>query len=163
MAQRIQQMGNVPYAQEAMMFSSLKQGLGAMSPPNQGMSQQQDGGLASKPGANSQMQRSADLAMQNVQQNAISAAPQAQVAMRGQGIKQSTEINTAETAEKQYMNRKLADTMDMMELGEGMNRLNYEMGDPVRAAQFENNIAVSRAQGNSPELSQLMVEANRYG
>lgn len=161
MAQRIQEMSSVPYAQEAMMFSSLKQGLGSMSPPNQGMSNGMDGGLLSKANANAQMQRNADYALQDVQQNAISAAPQAQAAMRGQMIKQETEMGTADSAEKQYMNRYIANVMDANELTKGMTALNAEMDGP-RRDQFINNIAISNAQGKSPELQQLTAEANRY-
>lgn len=161
MAQRIQQMGEVPYARESMTFSSLQQGLGAMSPPNQGMSNMMDGGLSSKPNANAQVQRQADLQLQNIQQNTMSAASQSVAGMQGQLIKEETEMATAESAQKQFMNRYLANVMDANELTKGMTALNAQMDGPNRM-QFMQNIEISKAMGESPDLGALVAEANQY-
>ena len=112
MAQRIQQMGEAPYAREAMQFSSMQQGLGAMTPPNQGMTNMMDGGMASKPGANAQLQRQGDLKLQNIQQNTISAIPQQVAASQGMQTKMMAETSSVESATAQYRDMAKANVMD---------------------------------------------------
>lgn len=162
MAQRIQQMGEAPYAREAMQFSSMKQGLGAMTPPNQGMTNMMDGGMASKPGANAQLQRQGDLKLQNIQQNTISAIPQQVAASQGMQTKMMAETSTVENAAAQYRDMAKANVMDAYQLTKGMENLNAEM-DRIGPEQFEMNIAISKRMGESPELAALDVEANQYG
>ena len=162
MAQRIQQMGEAPYAREAMQFSSMQQGLGAMTPPNQGMRNGDDGGMASKPGANSQLQRQGDLKLQNIQQNTISAIPQQVAASQGMQTKMMAEGATAESAAVQYRDSAKASVMDAYQLTKGMENLNAEI-DRIGPEQFEMNIAVSKRMGESPDLGSLIAEANQYG
>ena len=165
MAQRISQLPNeaIPYAQEALGMSSLKRGLGMMNNPNAGMKNQMDGGAFSKPYANAQEQRNAELAMQNVQQNAISARPQANAQAAGQVRKGLTEQSTEEMKAHNYAEANKAFYLEQMG-GQGVMKLNSIMESPERQ-KFVNDIAVSSAmhqEGKAPELGQLTAEANRY-
>ena len=170
MAQRISPFSqipseSIPYAQEALQMSSAKRGLGAMTLPNAGMSNAMDGGAYSSPHANAQEQRNAELALQNVQQNAISARPQAQAQGAGQVRKQMVDMSTQESHAQQFMNQNLANKIEQSPTrGSGIMTLNSIMESPARA-KFENDIAVSAAmhqEGQAPELGQLTAEANRY-
>jgi hypothetical protein len=167
MAQRISQIPSeaIPYAQEALPMASLKRGLGGMTLPNAGMVNSMDGGAFSKPGANAQVQRNSELAMQNFNQNAISARPQAQAQGAGQVRKQLVDMSTAQSQEQQHLNQFMANEMEKRGMGQDIMRLNSIMESPERA-KFENDIAVSSAmhqQGRAPELGQMIAEANRYG
>ncbi len=162
MAQRIEQMNAPNYAREAMQFSSMQQGLGAMTPPNQGMTNMLDGGMASKPGANAQLQRQGDLKLQNITQNTISAVPQAIAAEQGMQTKMMTEASSAESADIQFRDAYKANVMDAYQLTKGMENLNAEI-DRIGPEQFEMNIAVSKRMGESPDLGSLIAEANQYG
>lgn len=167
MAQRISQIPSeaIPYAQEALPMASVKRGLGAMTLPNAGMVNSMDGGAFSKPGANAQVQRNAELAMQNESQNAISARPQALAQGAGQVRKQMVDMSTEQSMTQQYLNQNLANVIEQSpSRGSGIMTLNSIMESPERA-KFENDIAVSSAmhqQGRAPELGQMIVEANRY-
>ena len=167
MAQRISQLPSeaIPYAQEALPYSSLKRGLGSMNQVNAGMSNQQDGGNFSKPYANAQEQRNRELAMQDARQNGITAQPQAVVAATGQARKQMTEMSSQDSRSKQYMNHKLADQVEQLSsAGQSIRKLNGLMTGPYADA-FKNDIAVSTAmyqKGQAPELGQLKAEADRY-
>ena len=143
MAQRIQQMGEIPYAREAMQFSSLQQGLGAMTPPNQGMTNMDDGGMTSKPYANNQLQRQGDLQRQNIQQNTMTAIPQQVAAHQGMQTKMMAEMSSAESADIQYRDAFKANVMDAYQLTKGMENLNAEI-DRIGPEQFEMNIAISK-------------------
>ena len=146
-------------------MSSAKRGLGAMTLPNAGMSNAMDGGAYSSPHANAQEQRNAELALQNVQQNAISARPQAQAQGAGQVRKQMVDMSTQESHAQQFMNQNLANKIEQSPTrGSGIMTLNSIMESPARA-KFENDIAVSAAmhqEGRAPELGQMTAEANRY-
>ena len=167
MAQRISQIPSeaIPYAQEALPMASVKRGLGGMTLPNAGMVNSMDGGAFSKPGANAQMQRNAELSLQNQQQNAISARPQAQAQGAGQVRKQMVDMSTAQSHEQQFLNQHLANRIEQSpSRGSGIMTLNSIMESPMRA-KFENDIAVSQAmhqEGKAPELGQMIAEANRY-
>ena len=60
MPQQIRSGEGVPYAREALPFSSLQRDLGRMNPPNAGVSNMMDGGNFSKPYTNAQDQRNAE-------------------------------------------------------------------------------------------------------
>ena len=167
MAQRISQLPSeaIPYAQEALPYSSLKRGLGSMNQVNAGMNNQQDGGNFSKPYANAQEQRNRELAMQDARQNGITAQPQAVVAATGQARKQMTEMASQDSRAKQFMNVELANQLEQSSSGgASIKRLNGLMEGPYRDS-FMNDIAVSTAmyqKGQAPELGQLKAEADRY-
>ncbi len=170
MAQRISPFSqipseSIPYAQEALQMSSAKRGLGAMTLPNAGMSNAMDGGAYSSPHANAQLERNGMLSLQNMQQNAISARPQAQAQGAGQVRKQMVDMSTQDSHTQQYLNQNLANQIEKSATrGSGIMTLNSLMESPARA-KFENDIAVSAAmhqEGRAPELGQMMVEANRY-
>ena len=162
MAQRIQQMGAPEYAREAMQFSSMQQGLGAMTPPNQGMRNADDGGMASKPDANAQIERQNDLRRQSIQQSTISAIPQQLAAYQGMQAKMMAETSTADNAAAMYRDMAKTNVMDAYELTKGMENLNAHR-EEIGPEQFEMNIAISKRMGQSSDLGALIAEANQYG
>ena len=167
MAQRISQIPSeaIPYALEALPVASFKRGIGAMNQPNAGMANSMDGGAYSKPGANPQLEQQFLLAVQNKNQNTISAIPQAQAQGAGQVKKQIVDASTQQSSEQQYLNHFLANKIEQSATGgSGIMTLNSIMESPERA-KFENDIAVSRAmhqEGQAPELGQMTAEINRY-
>jgi len=163
MAQRIQQMPEsaMPYAQQALPYSSTKRGLGAMTLPNPGMKNGMDGGNFSKPYANAQDQRNAELAMQNVRQNNISAQPQALAGASGQARRQLSEQSDQESKAQLFMNMNLANQLEKNSPGGAISQL----ANQPYATKVMNDVAVSQAmyqQGQAPELGQMIQEANRY-
>ena len=165
MAQRIQGMeGGVPYAREALPFSSLNRNIGAMNPPNSGVSNMMDGGNFSKPYANAQDQRNSELSLQNVQQNAITGRNQNIAGSMGEMRAAGTQMDTEKSRAQQYMNQNLALTIDSQAGGGvAIAQLNKVMESPMRE-KFRNDIAVSRAmnqEGAAPELGSMMANANR--
>ena len=163
MAQRIQQMPEsaMPYAQQSLPYSSTARGLGGMTLPNPGMKNQMDGGSFSKPYANAQEQRNAELAMQNARQNNISAQPQALAGAQGQARKQMAELSDQESKAQLKMNSYLSNVIEATSGGGAIKSLaNQPFADKVM-----NDVAVSQAmhqQGQAPELGQMTAEANRY-
>jgi hypothetical protein len=162
MAQRISQMPNeaIPFAQEALPYSSVERGLGAMTLPNAGMKNMQDGGSYTK-FVNPQGQRNQQQQIQNIQQNAIAAAPQQAAAGMGQVTNQLSQQSTAEYQAQIGMNNTIANVMEAT----GNGKATMEMGNPVLRDQRMNDIAVSRAMGSmqAAELGQIQAEAGRYG
>ncbi len=162
MAQRISQMPNeaIPFAQEALPYSSVERGLGAMTLPNAGMKNMQDGGAYTK-FVNPQGQRNQQQQVQNIQQNAIGQqAGMASQAM-GQVTNQMTQQSTAEYKAQMGMNNTIANIMDAT----GNGAATIEMGNPMLKDKRMNDIAVSRAMGSmqAAELGQIQAEAGRYG
>jgi len=162
MAQRITQMPQqaLPATQEAFIGSSVNRGVAAMTQPNSGMKNQQDGGTYTN-FENPQLQRNQMQLMQNIQQNGISAAPQQAAAGIGQVTNQLTQQSTAEYQAQIGMNNTIANIMEAT----GNGKATMEMGNPVLVDKRMNDIAVSRAMGSmqAAELGQLQAEARRYG
>ena len=167
MAQRIQQMPEsaMPYAQQALPYSSTARGLGAMTLPNPGMKNAFDGGNFSKPYANAQDQRNQELAMQNRNQNFISEQPQALAAAAGEARRKLADVSDQENRTQLYMNTKIANTIEDKGLPNGgIMKLNAMLTGPEQE-KTRNQIAVNSAmyqQGQAPELGQMIQEANRY-
>ena len=165
MAQRISDMppGSMPYAREALPYASLQRGTGAMNPPNAGLRNMDDSGAYTKPYMNAQGERNTNLAIQNVEQNGISAVPQAQSAAMGQVRTAFTEESSQVSKAQQFMNMNLANQMEANDIGAATMKLNAVMQSPDRE-QFMNDVAVSKAMGEAkaPELGQMTAEANRY-
>ena len=162
MAQRISQMPNeaIPFAQEALPYSSVERGLGAMTLPNAGMKNMQDGGAYTK-FVNPQVQRNQQQQIQSIQQNAIAAAPQQAAAGMGQVTNMMTQQSTADYQAQLDKNTYVANIMDAT----GNGGATAEMGNPVLRDKRMNDIAVSRAMGSmqAAELGQIQAEAGRYG
>jgi hypothetical protein len=162
MAQRITQMPQqaLPATQEAFIGSSVNRGVAAMTQPNSGMKNQQDGGTYTN-FENPQLERNQMQLMQNIQQNGISAAPQQAAAGIGQVTNQLTQQSTAEYQAQIGMNNTIANIMEAT----GNGSATMEMGNPVLVDKRMNDIAVSRAMGSmqAAELGQLQAEARRYG
>ena len=151
----------MPVARGNLQYSSAEKGLGGMIPPNEGMVNQMDGGMASKPYVNSQDQRQNLLAVQNMQQNGISAAQQANA--NGGRQAQLGMLNTPEEQAKQFATQAKANVLDATDGGRNVMKLNAMMQSPERE-NILNSVAVSRAMGEAkaPELGQITEEANRY-
>jgi len=162
MAQRISQMPNeaIPFAQEALPYSSVERGIGAMTQPNAGMKNMNDGGAYTK-FVNPQMQRNQQQQIQNMQQNGIALAPQKAAEASGMVVNQMTQQSTADYKAQIGMNNTIANIMDAT----GNGRATMEMGNPVLKDKRMNDIAVSRAMGSmqAAELGQIQAEAGRYG
>ena len=162
MAQRISQMPNeaIPFAQEALPYSSVERGLGAMTLPNAGMKNMQDGGAYTK-FVNPQAQRAQQQDMQNIQQNALAAQSGMASQAMGQVTNQMTQQSTAEYKAQMGMNNTIANIMDAT----GNGAATIEMGNPMLKDKRMNDIAVSRAMGSmqAAELGQIQAEAGRYG
>jgi len=163
MAQRISSMPPeaMSVARGTLGYSSQEKGLGGMIPANEGMTNMNDGGMASKPYANSQDQRNAMLAIQNKQQNAVSGMFQATAAGGNQA--NLSMLDTPGEHAKQHATMAKAMIMDATDGGRATMELNAVMQSPERE-NLMNSVAVSRAMGESkaPELGQLTSEANRY-
>ena len=74
------------------------------------------------------------------------------------------DMSTLQSQAQQELNQFMANELEKRNLGAGIMRLNSIMESPERA-KFMNDIAVSSAmhqEGRAPQLSQMMVEANRY-
>ncbi len=162
MAQRISQMPNeaIPFAQEALPYSSVERGIGAMTQPNAGMKNMNDGGAYTK-FVNPQMQRNQQQQIQNMQQNGIALAPQKAAEASGMVVNQMTQQSTADYKAQIGMNNTIANIMDAT----GNGQATMEMGNPVLKDKRMNDIAVSRAMGSmqAAELGQIQAEAGRYG
>ena len=163
MAQRITQMPQqaLPATQEAFIGSSVNRGVAAMTQPNSGMKNQQDGGTYTNLMMNPQLERNQMQQMQNIQQNGIAAAPQQAAAGIGQVTNQLTQQSTAEYQAQIGMNNTIANIMEAT----GNGAATMEMGNPVLKDKRMNDIAVSRAMGSmqAAELGQIQAEAGRYG
>lgn len=163
MAQRISSMPPeaMSVSRGTLGYSSQEKGLGGMIPANEGMTNMNDGGLASKPYANSQDQRNAMLAIQNNQQNAVSGMFQATAA--GSNQASLSMLDTPAEHAKQHAATAKAIVMDKTDGGRATMELNAVMQSPERSALM-NSVAVSRAMGEmqDPSLGQLTSEANRY-
>lgn len=163
MAQRISAMPPeaMPVSRGNLGYSSMEKGLGGMIPPNEGMRNMDDGGMASKPYVNSQDQRQNLLAVQNMQQNGISAAQQANA--NGGRQAELGMLNTPEEQAKQFATQAKATVLEATDGGRATMQLNSIMQSPERE-NFMNSIAVSKAMGEAkaPELGQVTEEANRY-
>lgn len=163
MAQRISAMPPeaMPVSRGNLGYSSMEKGLGGMIPPNEGMRNMDDGGMASKPYVNSQDQRQNLLAVQNMQQNGISAAQQA----NANGGRQASLglLNTPEEQAKQFATQAKATVLEATDGGRATMQLNALMQSPERE-NVMNSVAVSRAMSETkaPELGQVIQEANRY-
>nr|BDD46723.1 hypothetical protein 33 [Paracoccaceae bacterium] len=164
MPQQIQSGGGVPYAREALPFSSLQRDLGRMNPPNAGVSNMMDGGNFSKPYTNAQDQRNAELSLQNVQQNAISAQTQKAAGFMGEMRAAGTAEDTKKARSQQFLNQNLATVLDSSASGgAAVAQLNTIANSPM-AEKFRNDIAVSRAmdqEGAAPELGKMTANANQ--
>ena len=151
----------MPYAARAMNLSSAGQGLGAMTLPNPGMSNQMDGGSPSKPYANAQQQRNQELSMQNARQNEISRQPQVLAGAQGMARKEMVAESDQNSKNQMYFNQNVANQLERMGIGQSVAKLS----DQATFDRVSNDVAVSQAMnqtGQAPELGRMTAEANRY-
>ena len=153
----------IPVARESLALSDAAHGLQGMTPPNTGMYNSDDGGAFSKPYVNAQPTENQFLAMQNLTQNAQTAAPQAAAGAMGAVRKGVTEQSTQEFRAQELLNEKMATQLDAAGLGQGLMQMNAIMQSPNREA-FINDVATSRAMfdGQAPELGSLAAEEAQY-
>ena len=154
----------IPVARESLAQSDAMYGLQGMTPPNTGMYNADDGGAMSKPYINAQPSENAFLQMQNMSQNAETAAPQAAAGAVGGVRKMMTEESTAQYRAQSLLNDKMAEQLDAAGGGQGLMRMNAIMQSPDREA-FINDVATSRAMysGQAPELGALQAQQAQYG
>ena len=163
MAQRISALPPeaMPVSRGNLGYSSAEKGLGGMIPPNEGMTNSMDGGLGAQPNTPLQDERQQTLAIQNMQQNGISAAQQANA--NGSRQAELGMMNTPEEQAKQFATQAKATVLEQTDGGRATMQLNAMMQSPERE-NILNSVAVSRAMGEkkAPELGQVIEEANRY-
>ena len=163
MAQRISALPPeaMPVSRGNLGYSSAEKGLGGMIPPNEGMTNSMDGGLGAHPNTPLQGERQQQLAVQNMQQNGISATFQANA--NGGRQAQLGMLNTPEEQAKQFATQAKATVLEATDGGRATMQLKSIMQSPERET-FMNSIAVSKAMGEAkaPELGQVTEEANRY-
>ena len=163
MAQRISALPPeaMPVSRGNLGYSSAEKGLGGMIPPNEGMTNSMDVGLGAQPNTPLQGERQQQLAVQNMQQNGISATFQANA--NGGRQAQLGMLNTPEEQAKQFATQAKATVLEATDGGRATMQLNSIMQSPERET-FMNSIAVSKAMGEAkaPELGQVTEEANRY-
>ena len=167
-AQRLSQLSveEIPYAERAAVQSAVNQGTGAMTQPNVGMKQAYLSSPGGMPDKNPQLERQMLLAMQNDQQNAISSVPQAMAGAKSQMTAESAARDTELSLAQQFAMDSVKDTMYGTPGKPGTGALRtMELGsmDKIALEKVYSDMAVTRAQNpQAPELSQMMVEANRY-
>ena len=154
----------IPVARETLGISDMVRGNQAMTQPNAGMYNSDDGGAMSKPYINAQPTENQALAMQNLRANANTAAPQANVGAVGAVRKANTEQETAGYRAQEMLNERMAAELQMRGGGQALMQINSIMQSPDREA-FINDVATSKAMfaEQAPELGSYIAEANRYG
>jgi hypothetical protein len=167
MAQRIQTFDPshaAPYAQGALNASSANRGIPAMNSGVPPMANMDIPDSYTHPYENGQAGMQAKHAMQNHMQNVTTARPQAAANAMGAVRKQVTDMATPEEHAKQFQNAKMADVIYSTSGGGALMQLNSVIQSPERQ-QFIDSIATSRKMfsAESPELGQIMREANQYG
>ena len=134
----------IPYAQEAMPFSALQRGQGAMIQPNIGMRNQNDGGNPSKPYLNAQEQRNMEQTMQGARVNGQTSIPQRIAGAQGQARRAINEQTNMETKGKRELNTYLTNLIDSRPdlSGENIQMIGRIYNGPVKD-MFRNDIARS--------------------
>ena len=164
------QLQNTPIPQQAISVarSALPQsdamlGLQAMTPPNAGMFNSDDGGAMSKPYINAQPSENQALGMQSVNQNAMTQAPQL-IAGATDGIRrQATEKEQQNYRAQKFMIDKADQVIEEMGGGQGLMKVNAMIQSPEREA-FINNVATGRAMyaQEAPELGAYAAQQQQY-
>ena len=146
MAQRISQMPNeaIPFAQEALPYSSVERGIGAMTQPNMGMKNMNDGSPYTGFVGNPQTMRAQQQQMQEVQQNALALAPQKAAEAQGMVINNMTQQSTRDYQAQTGMNNTIANIMEKT----GKGQATMEMGNPQMFDKRMEDIAISRKMGS---------------
>ena len=144
MAQRISQMPAeaIPAAQASLPYSSVGRGIGAMTQPNMGMKNMNDGGAYTK-FVNPQPMRNDQGQIQNMQQNAIALAPQKAAEAQGMVINNMTQQSTADYQAQTGMNNTIANIMEAT----GSGQATMEMGNPQMFEKRMQDIDISRKMG----------------
>jgi len=144
MAQRISQMPAeaIPAAQASLPYSSVERGIGAMTQPNMGMKNMNDGSTYPKFG-NPQPERNIAGQLQNVQQNAVALAPQKAAEAQGMVVKKLNEDSTAAYQAQNDMQTTLANIMEAT----GNNEATIEMGNAQLFPKRMQEVAFSRKMG----------------
>ena len=141
MAQRISDMpaGNMQYSREALPYAALQRGLGGMNPPNPGMANMDDGRL--DPFLNSQAERQNQYEMQDINQNMVSARPQAAAGAMGQVRTAIVEQSDIDSRVQQDLNSYLATVIEASSGGQKIADLNNRMMTDREG--FDSNVKTS--------------------
>ena len=154
-----------PVAEESLLASSLAYGQEGMMSTSAPMgSNRLDSGAASKVEINSQPANNQRLAVQNVEQNTMSAAPQAGADAIQKVRAGGTAGSDAESKAQTYANERMAEMLFANDSGAAMMKLNGIMQSPDKA-KFVNDIATGKTlrAGIDPDLAAQEAQAQQYG
>ena len=123
-----------------------------------------DNGAGSKPMLNPQPENNARLTEQNIRQNTISAASEANVDTVRRLETQEVQVSDQEVKAQQFARERIAEALYANDAGSAMMQLNAISQSPDNAA-FLNDIAVSKAMsvGVNPDLAAASAQASMYG
>ena len=154
----------IPVARETLALSDAARGLQGMTPPNVGMTNQETGPYA-MPGmvTAGQMQEQMALAGQQINQDMMTAAPQAAAAAKGMVIAGSSEADTAQYKAQQMLNDKLYNVIDATTGGGALMQYNAMMQN-VGEEKVRNNVLtqIAMRDGQAPELGAEAAQSMQY-
>ena len=148
-------LGNNPYAEEALAAASMARNQGGMlrtSAPV-GNERMLSSGMTDKVEINDQPEKNNMMTQQNIQQNVVSAIPQAQAnAIRGLQ-KGQLDKSQAEYKAQDLATTRMAEVLYANDGGAAVMRLNELAADPGQMKLFMQRIGESKqmAQGNNPQ------------
>ena len=148
------QLGQNPYAEEALAAASIARNQGGMlrtSAPI-GNERMLSTGMTDKVEINEQPEKNANYSSQNIKQNMLSAIPQAQAnAIQGQR-KNNADLSQAEYKAQHMLTERMAQTLYANDGGAAVMQLNSLAADPVQMKEFMRRIGESKqmAMGNNP-------------
>ena len=155
----------VPVARETLALSDAARGLQGMTPPNVGMTNQDTMSAYSKPGmiAAGQMEEQMALATQQMQQDMMTAAPQAAAAAKGMVIAQGAEMDEAQYKAQQMLFDRVANTIDATTGGGALMQYNAMMQN-VGEEKVRNNVMtqIAMRDGQAPELGAEAAQSMQY-
>ena len=122
-----------------------------------------DGGTASKPTVNNQLQQNTLYGQQEMMQNAITTGQQTNVTTQRAIENTENTVSDQEIAAQQYARERIAETLYANDAGSAMMKINSITQSPEKA-KFLNDLAVSKAMavGSSPELGSAAASAQQY-
>ena len=155
-----------PYtvAEESLLMSSAARGQQGMQSTSAPLGPNSyDGGGSSKAAVNTQPFNNERLALQNVEQNIVSAVPQAESDAMGKVRGTIGQESEAQYKAQEFANDRMAQMLYANESGNAMMELNGIMQSPDKA-KFLNHIATGKtmAMGLNPDLGAAKAQTEQY-
>ena len=147
-----------------MALSDAARGLQGMTPPNVGMTNQQAGAYAMPNMVTAgQLEDQMTLASQQVNQDMLTAAPQASAAARGAAIAAGAEMDQPAYQAQQMLFERVANTIDATTGGGALMQYNA-MLQSIGKDQARNNMLTQAAMrtGQAPEIGAEAAQAMQY-